>query len=103
MFEDTGAIVKGEKWTELTEAMVKYFIEYRANDKGQKLKDSEKDDGWGHFYFYEGNQSGYTYITKHNISVYKAGSEESVNIYKYMCEVYNVNPKMVRVYYRSKK
>lgn len=100
LFEETGSWVLASHWTELSEKMTLYIIENYALDGGTILRESEKDDGWGHYYFMDGNQNGYTYIPEYRIGVYKAGAVESLEIYKYMCEVYGINKNKVKVYYK---
>ena len=100
LFEETGTWVLASHWTDLTEKMTIYIIEHYAQDGGKCLRDSEKDDGWGHYYFWDKSVNGYTYIPKYQIAVYKASALDSLEIYKYMCEEYGINKSKVKVYYK---
>ncbi len=101
-FEDTGEWILAQHWTELSEKMVVYFIENRCNDRGRAIKDSEEKNDYDWYYFYEGRHdaSKYTYNSKYNFSVFKAGSEDSIKMYKYLCKLHGIRLKNVSVYYK---
>lgn len=48
----------------------------------------------------DGDKSDYKYISKYRIGVYKAGVNDSLKIYKYMCDVYGINKNKVKVFYK---
>ena len=100
LFEETGIWVKASHWTVLSEKMTIHIIENYARDGGKFLRESDKDDGWGHYYFMDGDKSDYKYISKYRIGVYKAGANDSLKIYKYMCDVYGINKNKVKVFYK---
>lgn len=102
LFENSGQLVKGDHWTTLTEKLLTYILDNYSSDEGDKLKESQAHDGWEHYYFYEDARNGaqYTYISKYNISVYKAGSNETIKIYKEMCKEYGIPLNSVRIIYK---
>lgn len=102
LFEKSDQLIKAEHWTTLTEKLITHILDQYSSDSGEKLKASQAQDGWEHYYFYEDRQNSaqYTYIPKYNVSVFKAGSNESIKMYAEMCKEYRIPLNSVRIIYK---